>query len=163
MRGAGAAAQAGEPARREGAAGAIAGLLAGLGMAALAWGLGAAGLAPGAPLRLLASTLLGAGALDPEGAAAAWLGAALAALGAGVAGLVFASLVPEEAGLARSAAAGVAWGLATFLGAWLLVARIGAPLLLEAGRPHALAVAGLHAAFGAMLGLLLPVLRSALD
>jgi len=152
-----------EPAVREAAVGAVAGLLAG----ALTWALAAAlaelGHAPRAPLRLLASSLLGPQALDPSSAMAQWLGAALGALAAVALGLVLVGLLPEGAGLAGSAAAGAACGLAAFLAAWLVLARVGAPLLYEAGRPHLAAIALLHAVFGLVLGALVPVGRSALD
>jgi hypothetical protein len=152
-----------EPAGGDVVAGAVSGLLSGALTWALAAGLAELGQAPRAPLRLLASSLLGAQALDPSSAMAQWLGAALGALGAVALGLVLASLLPEGAGLAPSAAAGAAFGLVAFLAAWLVVARVAAPLLHEAGRPHLAALAALHAAFGLTLGSLLPVARSALD
>jgi hypothetical protein len=154
---------AGEPAGRDVAAATVAGLLAGVATWALAAGLAEMGQAPRAPLRLIASSLLGAQALDASSSLAPWLGAVLGALAAVVLGLVLASVVPEGAGLGVSAAAGAAWGLVAFAAAWLAVAPLAAPLLHAAGRPHLLAVAALHAAFGAAAGALLTVARSALD
>jgi hypothetical protein len=152
-----------DPADREVAAGAVAGLLAGAAMWALAAALAEIGHAPRTPLRLVASSLLGAQALDPALSGAPWIGAALGTLVAVVLGLVFVSLVPERAGLAASTAAGVALGLVAFLAAWWVLARVGAPALHEAGRAHVPAIALLHAAFGIVLGALVPVVRSALD
>jgi hypothetical protein len=147
-----------EPADHEVAAGAISGL-AGGGAAALA-ALVASDQPSIFPLRLVAASFLGHGALDPAGAAPVLLGAALGALGAVVLGLVCASILPRGLSTARAVAAGLGFGAAAWGVTWFVAVRLLDPVLFAAV-PAAQALP-LYLLDGAVMALLLPPLRRVL-
>jgi len=141
----------------------IVGALAGLAGGAATWSLVgvAAGLghAPPLPLRLVAASVLGPAALDPAASGAPLLGALIATVTAVVFGLVFVSVVPDGASVGRATLSGAAFGLLVYLLAWFVLVRVGDPLLYAAGGPYAFQIVALHAAYGAVLGFLVPFLR----
>jgi hypothetical protein len=147
-----------EPADHEVAAGAIAGLVAGAGMAVVA----AASSDQGAlfPLRLVAASFLGHEALDPGWVAPVLLGTLLGALAAVVLALVFASILPRGRSVAVSLAYGLAYGAAAWAVTWYVLVRLVDPVLFAAGSPGPVLL--LHLLYGAVLGLLLPPLRRVL-
>jgi len=150
-----------EPADHEVAAGAIAGLTG-----AIAMWLPAMIASPGEqgflfPLRLVAASVMGASALDTgSGAAPALVGALLILLMAVLCGLVFVSILPESATSVRASLAGAVYGVALYAPAWYGFVRVADPILYSAGL--ALPVPLLHAVYGMVLGLQVPVLRKIL-
>lgn len=113
------------------------------------------------PLRLVAASLLGDAALD-SGAVLGpvALGMALAALASVLLGLVYASILSPRARTPAAVLVGLVYAAAVWAVAWKGMARVLAPVLHAAGDP--IAVLGLHALFGLLLGLLVPFLRKVL-
>lgn len=147
-----------EPADHEVAAGAIAGLAGGAAAALAA--VVASDQGSLFPLRLVAASFLGHGALDPSGAFAVLLGAVLAAAGAVVLGLVFASILPRAASAPRAVAGGLAFAVSAWALTWFAAVRLLDPVLFAAV-PAGLALP-LYLVDGAVMGLLMPPLRRVL-
>ncbi len=150
-----------QPADREVAVGAVAGLAGGTAMwlVAMAVARGDGGFT--FPLRLVAAALLGEAAL--ETGAVFWpvaLGALLAALVSVLYGLVFASLLRPGAISFTGLLAGLAYAVAVWGWSWFAVVRVIDPILFAAGRPAHMLV--LHLVYGAVLGLCVPLLRRVL-
>jgi hypothetical protein len=152
-----------QPASSEVAAGAVSGIAAGL----LGWFL-ATLLAPGQigalhALRLVAATLFGTAALDPEHVAfPAIVGALLAAFASVAFGLVFVSILRPAAPVRRALLVGALYGAILYFPAWYGVVQLFDPLLYRAGLEMPVAVLLLHVLFGSTLGLLVPLLRKIL-
>jgi len=146
-----------EPADHEVAAGAIGGLTASIAVWVPATLASPAEHGPLFPLRLVAASVLGAGALDSGAAAPAVVGAALAALVAVVFGLVFVSILPPAATSRKALLAGGAYGAALFAPTWFALVRVVDPILYSAG--YALPAFLLHVGYGALLGIQVPLLR----
>jgi hypothetical protein len=113
------------------------------------------------PPRLVAASLLGDAALD-SGAVVGpvALGMLLAAMASVLLGLVYVSILPQGTRTPAAVLVGLVYATAVWAVAWLGVARVLAPVLHAAGEP--MAVLGLHALFGLLLGLLVPLLRKIL-
>lgn len=143
------------------AAGSVAGVCAGavVWLTAMAASRGEGGFL--LPLRLAAASLLGDAALDSGmvvGPAA--LGMLLVAMTSVVFGLVYVSILPPGSRTPAAVLVGLVYAAAVYAIAWRGVGRMLAPVLHAAGDP--LAVLGLHAFFGLLLGLLVPFLRKVL-
>ena len=113
------------------------------------------------PLRLVAASMLGDAALDSGtvvGPVA--LGMLLVALVSVVWGLVYASILPQGSRTPAAVLVGLVYAAAVYAIAWRGAGRVLAPVLHAAGDP--MAVLGLHALFGLLLGLLVPFLRKVL-
>jgi len=147
-----------DPADHEVASGAVAGL-AGGGAAALAAVL-ASDQGSLFPLRLVAAAFLGHAALDPAGATPVLLGVVLAALGAVVLGLVFASILPRGMSAPGGVAAGLAFGVAAWGVTWFTAVRMLDPVLYAA--VPAREALPLYLLSGAVMALLMPPLRRVL-
>jgi len=146
------------PADHEVAAGAIAGVAGGAAVAVVA--VAAADSPSFFPLRLVAATFLGHGALDATSVGPVLLGALLGALGSVVLGLVFASILPRSASSARAVLGGLAFGVAVWAVTWFGPVRLLDPVLFAAVRARWMLP--LDMLFGAVAGLLLPPLRRVL-
>jgi len=113
------------------------------------------------PLRLVAASLLGDAALDSGSVVGpVALGMLLAAMSSVLFGLVYVSLLPQGARIPAAILVGLVYAAAVWAIAWLGVARVLAPVLHAAG--ERVAVLGLHALFGLILGLMVPFLRKVL-
>jgi hypothetical protein len=149
-----------QPASSEVAAGAVAGTIGGL----VAWG--AAMALPGGelgglyPLRLVAATLYGPSAIEPDNVALpVFVGLLLVGFAAVAYGLVFVSILRPAAPLRRSVGVGLVYGAVLYIPAWQLVVHLFDPLLYQAGRGNGAVILALHALYGATLGFLVPFLR----
>jgi len=146
------------PADHEVAAGAVAGLAGAGAMALLAMALSENGAL--FPLRLVAASLLGHGALDPATVGPVLLGIVLGALGAVVLGLVFASILPRGLPAVNALGAGLAFGAAAWAVTWWGLVRIVNPVLFAAAASSDMLF--LDLLFGAVAGLAMPPLRRVL-
>lgn len=144
-----------EPADHEVAAGAVAGVVAGGAMGAVA--LLASDQGSFFPLRLVAASFLGHEALDPVSVGPVLLGLLLGALASVAQALVFTSILPRGLGALASIAAGLAFGAGAWAISWFVMVRLVDPVLFAAGEPVDALL--LNLLFGAVLGLLLPPLR----
>jgi hypothetical protein len=147
-----------EPANSEVAAGAVAGLLAGI----TGWLPAMVFARPGEgalmPLRLVAATFLGMAALDDVNVAVPTVvGAFVAGIIAVTFGLVFVSILPDGAGTGRSVTVGAVYGAVLFFPSWYLLVQVMNPVLFLDGRPWLRF--GMHVLYGVVLGLLVPILR----
>jgi len=152
-----------QPASSEVAAGAVSGLSGGL----VAWGAAMALLPEGEgglhPLRLVAATLYGPAAVEPENVGLpAFVGLLLVAFAAIAYGLVFVSILRPAAPLRRSIGIGALYGSVLFVPAWLGVVHVFDPLLYQAGQGRGAAILALHVLYGVTLGVLVPFLRKIL-
>jgi hypothetical protein len=152
-----------QPASSEVAAGAVAGLTGGL----VAWGTAMA--LPGGelgglyPLRLVAATLFGPAAIEPENVGLPVLvGLLLVGFAAVAYGLVFVSILRPAAPLRRSIGVGAVYGAVLYVPAWLGVVHVFDPLLYQAGQGNGAVILALHVLYGATLGFLVPLLRKIL-
>jgi len=146
------------PADHEVAAGAIAGLAGAATMTLLAMVVSENGAL--FPLRLVAASLLGHGALDPATVGPVLLGTALGALGAVVLGLVFASILPRGLPAWNALGAGLAFGSVAWAVTWWGLVRIVNPVLFAAVASSDMLL--LDLVFGAVAGLAMPPLRRVL-
>jgi hypothetical protein len=152
-----------QPASSEVAAGAVSGIVG----AAVAWG-AAIAFWPGEHggielLRLVAATLFGPAALDPDHVGLpAFVGALLVGFAAVAYGLVFVSILRPAARLGRSIAVGATYGAVLYFPAWLGVVHVFNPLLYQEGKGRGLAILLLHVLYGATMGFLVPFLRKIL-
>jgi len=149
-----------EPADHEVAAGAIGGLTGSIAMWVPAMMAAPRDQGPLFPLRLVAASVLGPGALDSGSAAPALLGAVLSAFVAVVFGLVFVSILPQSAAPRFALLAGAAYGAALFPPTWFVLVRVADPILYSAG--YGLPMFALHVTYGAVLGIQVPLLRKVL-
>ncbi len=149
-----------QQADREVAAGSVAGVCAG----AVVWLAAMLASRDGGfllPLRLVAASLLGDAALD-SGAAVGpvALGMLLVAVASVLFGLIYVSILPQGTRTPAAVLVGLVYAAALWAIAWLGLGRVLAPVLHAAG--ERMAVLGLHALFGLLLGLLVPLLRKIL-
>jgi uncharacterized membrane protein YagU involved in acid resistance len=152
-----------QPASSEVAAGAVAGITAGL----VAWGtailftprhLGAVH-----SLRLVAATFFGTAAVDRDHVGfPSFVGALLAALIAVAFGLIFVSILRPAARVRPALLAGALYGTVLFFPAWYGMVQLFDPLLYQAGEGLQGAILALHVLYGLLLGFLVPLLRKIL-
>ena len=152
-----------QPASSEVAAGAVAGMTGGL----VAWGAAMALLPEGEgglrPLRLVAATLYGPAAIEPENVGLpASVGVLLVAFAAIAYGLVFVSILRPAAPPRRAIGVGTVYGAVLYVPAWLVVVHVFDPLLYQAGQGRGAAILALHVLYGATMGFLVPFLRKIL-
>lgn len=147
-----------EAADHEVAAGVAAGITAGL--VTLAAAVAASAQGSLRPLRLVAATLLGRDALDPDAVGALFLGFVLAGFWTVLLSLVFASILPRARSVPRALLSGLGFGVASWVATWWVLVRLVDPVLFSA--VSAQRILALHLLFGGLLGLLLPPLRRVL-
>ncbi len=150
-----------ERADHEVAAGAVAGACAGSAMWLVAMIAARGEMGFTFPLRLVAASFLGHGALDSGSTVGPLLlGAALVLLVSIAFGLVYTSILSERVDVFAAVLVGLVYAAAVWAIGWFVLARVFDPILYAAGRPaHMLA---LHLVYGAVLGLLVPFLRKVL-